>query len=232
MQLTALDAANLLGVTEPTLYRWLRSGELGSTRVNDQYRFSRFDLLEFAAARGLPISPGLLSGLAMESRTLPSLAGALRAGGIHRVGGADRAAVLAALVERLPVDRRSDRETLHRVLLAREALGTTALGDGVAIPHPRNPIVLRIPAPAVTVCYLERPVDLGAADAKPVHSLVTILSPSTRVHLHVLALVAAVLRDPAVRRLLEAHADAEELLREVGKVEGELAARGTAEPPR
>lgn len=231
MQLTVRDAARLLGVSETTLHRWLRSGELGSTRVNDQFRFSRFDLLEFAAARGLPISPELLAGLSAESRVLPSLCEAVRAGGVHRgLEGSDRGSILRALVERLRLPRAADRETLHRVLLAREALGSTALGNGVAIPHPRNPIVLRMTAPAVAVSYLERPADFGAKDGRPVHTIVAILSPSTRVHLHLLALVAAALRDPAVLRLLEARAGEEELLRELARVEAALSAPRAGEP--
>src|SRR5512134_2371952 len=146
MQLTARDAARLLGVPEATLERWLKGGELSATRVDDQYRLNRIDLLEFAAARGMEISPELLAEL--EQPQLPNLAEAIRAGGVHRgVSGRDKASILRAVVDRLPLPRDADREMLHRVLLAREALGSTGFGNGIAIPHPRNPIVLRVPTP-------------------------------------------------------------------------------------
>lgn len=224
MQLTARDAARLLGVSEATLYRWLKSGELGATRVNEQYRLNRIDLLEFAAARNMDISPELLGHL--EQPQLPSLADAIRAGGVHRgLAGADKAEILRAVVERLPLPRPEDRELLHRVLLAREALGSTGFGNGIAIPHPRNPIVLRIPTPEVAICYLDRPVDFAALDGRPVHTLVTVVSPSTRTHLHLLALVAASLRDPAVVAALEARAGADDLVREISRVEAAIAER-------
>ncbi len=224
MQLTARDAARLLGVPEATLERWLRSGDLPATRLNDQYRLNRIDLLEFAAARNLEISPELLAEL--EQPQLPSLAEAIRAGGVHPgVPGADKAGVLEAVVQRLPLPRVADRDLVLRMLLAREALGSTGFGNGVAIPHPRNPIVLRVQQPAVAICYLERPIDFGALDGKPVHTLVTLVSPSTRAHLHLLALVAAALRDPAVVAALEHRADADALVAEVARVEAEIAAR-------
>lgn len=230
MQLTPRDAARLLGVSEATLERWLRSGELAATRLDDQYRLNRIDLLEFAAARNLDVSPELLGEL--EQPRLPSLADAIRAGGVHRgIAGADKASILRAVVERLPLPPGVDRELLHHVLLAREALGSTGFGNGVAIPHPRNPIVLRVARPAVAVCYLERPVDFAALDGKPVHTLVTLITPSTRTHLHLLALVAAALRDPAVVERLERRADAEELVREVSRVEAALAARRAGGEP-
>jgi PTS system nitrogen regulatory IIA component len=227
MQLTARDAARLLGVSEATLYRWLKSGELAATRVNDQYRLNRIDLLEFAAGRNMDISADLLAE--MEQPQLPSLAEAIRAGGVHRgLSGTDKSTILRAVVDRLPLPRPGDRELLHRVLLAREALGSTGFGNGIAIPHPRNPIVLRIPKPEVAVCYLDRPVDFEALDGKAVHTLVTVVSPSTRTHLHLLAIIAAAVRDPAVLARLEARAGAEELVPEIERVEAAIAARRAA----
>lgn len=230
MQLTARDAARLLGVPESTLHRWVKSGELAATRVDERYRLNKIDLLEFASSRNLDISPELLAEL--EQPQLPSLADAVRAGGVHRdVSGADKASILRAVVARLPLPHQADREQLHRVLLAREALGSTAFGNGIAIPHPRNPIVLRIAKPEVAICYLDRPIDFDALDGKPVHTLVTLVSPSTRAHLHLLALVAAALRDPAVLAKLQARADADALVPELARVEAALAARRGAGKP-
>jgi PTS system nitrogen regulatory IIA component len=225
MQLTSREAARLLGVDEPTLDRWIRDGDLPAARVNDQHRLNRVDLLEFAAARNLDVSPALLEDLG-EAQALPSLADAIRAGGVHRdVPGADKGAILRAVVERLPLPRGVDRTMLHHVLLAREALGSTAFGNGVALPHARNPIVLRVARPAVAICYLARAVEFDALDGRPVHTLVTLVCPSTRCHLHLLALAAAALRDPAVVARLSERAGADALVREVARFENELAAR-------
>lgn len=233
MQLTTRDAARLLGVSESTLYRWLKGGELNATRVNDQYRFNRIDLLEFASSRNLEISPELLAQLEADQPQLPSLGDALRAGGVHTgVSGADKASILRAVVDRMPLKGPAERELLHRVLLAREALGSTAFGNGIAIPHPRNPIVLHVRRPEVAICYLDHPVEFEALDGKPVHTLVTLVSPSTRAHLHLLAVVAQALRDPGVVAKLEARAGVDELVPELARVEAALAARraGAANP--
>jgi PTS system nitrogen regulatory IIA component len=232
MQLTSREAARLLGVAEPTLERWIRDGDLAATRVNDRYRLNRIDLLEFAAARNLDVSPALLEDLE-QPQALPGLAEAIRAGGVHRdVPGEGKATILKAVVARLPLPGDVDRVMLHHVLLAREALGSTGFGNGIALPHARNPIVLRVARPAVAVCYLASPVDFDALDGKPVHTLVTLVCPSTRAHLHLLALVAAALRDPGVLAAVEARADADALVREVARFEAELAARraGAAKP--
>jgi PTS system nitrogen regulatory IIA component len=232
MHLSAREAARLLGVSEAQLEKWLKSGELASSRINDQYRLNRIDLLEFASSRSLDISPDLLEGL--EQLQLPSLADAIRAGGVHGgITGKDKAAILRAVVDRLQNVSKGERDLLHRVLVAREALGSTGFGNGLAIPHPRNPIVLRVQRPEVAICYLEPPADFDALDGKPVHTLFTVVTPSTRAHLHLLALIAQVSRDPAFVAALEARADADALLREVERVEAAVAARrggGTPTP--
>jgi PTS system nitrogen regulatory IIA component len=198
--------------------------------VNEQYRLNKIDLLEFASSRNMEISPELLAEL--EQPQLPSLAEAVRAGGVHRnVSGADKASILRAVVDRLPLPRQADREQLHRVLLAREALGSTGFGNGIAIPHPRNPIVLRIAKPEAAVCYLDRPIDFDSLDGKPVHTLITLVCPSTRTHLHLLARVAAALRDPGVLAKLQARADVDALIPELERVEAALAARRGNEKP-
>lgn len=227
MQLSERDAARLLGVPEATLQRWLKSGELAASRVNEQYRLNRIDLLEFASSRGLEISPELLAEL--EQPALPSLADAVRAGGVHHgVAGTDKASTLRALVDRLALPREADRDLVHRMLLAREALGSTGVGNGIAIPHARNPIVLHVPTPAVAISYLDRPVDFEALDGKPVHTLVLLVSPSTRAHLHLLALVAAALRDPGVLARLDARAGADDLVPEIARVEVAIAEKRAA----
>lgn len=231
MQLTEREAARLLGVDEAAVERWVRDRELPATRVDDRWRLNPVDLLEFAAARNLDVSPALLEGV--EPQALPGLADAIRAGGVHRdVPGDDRAAVLRAVVDRLPLPRGVDRAMLHHVLLAREALGSTGFGNGIALPHARNPIVLRVARPAVAICYLARPVEFDALDGKPVHTLVTLVCPSTRAHLHLIALAAAALRDPGVLAALASRADAAALVQEVARFEADLAARraGSARP--
>ena len=221
MQLTVRDAARLLGVTEQVLERWVRRGELPAQLVDDRYRFNRIELLEWAAQRKMPVSAEILEEPGLSARALPTLSQAVRTGGIHRglVGG-DKDRLLREMVERLPAPPGFDREFLFQMVRAREHLGSTSLGNGIAIPHPREPIVLRVDRPAVAIYFADPPVDFG--DGPPVHTLCLLVSPSTRLHLHLLAAVAAVLRDPAVAAQLAARAPDAEILAEIERVEGAL----------
>lgn len=228
VKLLVRDAARLLDVSEKTIYRWIKQGSIPVYRINEQYRFNRAELLEWATSRRISISPEIFHEADAEAVDLPDLREALSAGGInYRIGGRDKDTVLAAVVDAMRLPEEVDREFLVRVLLAREALGSTAIGDGIAIPHVRNPVVLHLARPTITLCFLEHPVDFGALDGKPVNTLFTLVSPTVRAHLHLLSRLSFALRqscflDPVLRQ-----ASREELLEGIARADAVAKRRGT-----
>jgi nitrogen PTS system EIIA component len=228
MQLTVRDAARILAVSEKTVYRWIKQGRLPGYRINDQFRFNRAELLEWATAQRINVSPEIFAESDGSAQAAPSLSEALRAGGIHyRVGGTDKASVLGSIVDLLQLPEEVDRAFLLKVLLARESLGSTGIGEGIAIPHVRNPIVLHIPRAMVTLCFLENPIDFAALDGRPVEVLFTLISPTVRSHLGLLSRLAFILREPSFKEALARRASRQELLDALAGAEAQLA---TAEP--
>ena len=196
MNLSVRDTAGLLKVSEKTIYRWIKQQAIPAYRVQEQYRFNRAEILEWATSRRLNVSSEIFTEPEAEGQPVPSLLDALEAGGVfYRVSGYDKESALREVVELLRLPDEVDREFLLRVLLAREAIAPTAVGDGIAIPHVRNPVVLHVGRPSLSLCFLERPIEYGALDGKPVDTLFTIISPTTRAHLHLMAKLSFVLRD-------------------------------------
>jgi len=221
MQLTVRDVAGLLNVSEKTVYRWIKAQEIPAYRINEQYRFHRAELLEWATARRIGVSADIYRE--EGEGPLPSLAEAVLAGGIaYRLVATDVKSALRAVVEAMRLPEAVDREQLLQVLLAREALASTAIGDGVAIPHVRNPIVLHVARPAITLCFLERPVDFGALDGKPVHCLFTMVSPTVRAHLTLLSRLAFAMRDAGFQDAIRRQALRDEILTELRRVEASV----------
>ncbi len=219
MQLTVKDAAKLLQVSERTVYRWITEGSIPSFRVHDQHRFNRVELLEWATSRRIPVSPEIFDEPEGE-QPIPSLSEALERGGIHyRVSGTDPASVLRSVVSLMHLPEEVDREFLYSVFLARERLGSTGVGDGIAIPHVRNPIVLAMDEPVVSLCYPARPLDFGASDGLPVRALFLLVTPTVRAHLHLLSRLAALLSNARFRDAVKAEAGRDEILRLARDVE-------------
>jgi PTS system nitrogen regulatory IIA component len=223
MNLSVRDAANLLKVSEKTVYRWIKQQTVPAYRVQDQYRFNRAELLEWATSRRLNVSSEIFLEPEAEGQPIPSLSAALEAGGVfYRISGSDKEAALHEVVQVLRLPEEVDRDFLLRVLLAREAIAPTAIGDGIAIPHVRNPVVLHVRRPLITLCFLERPIPYGALDGKPVGTLFTIISPTTRAHLHLMSKLSFVLRDSRVRRVVREQAPRQAILQQIGRAEEQL----------
>jgi nitrogen PTS system EIIA component len=222
MNLNVRDASKLLKVSEKTIYRWIDQGKLPALRIHDQYRFNRVELLEWATARRINVSPDIFTE-PESAEPMPGLHAALQAGGIfYRLEGRSKAEVLRSVVEHMRLPEAVDREFLLRVLQAREELASTGVGDGIAIPHVRYPVVLHVAAPTLTLGFLEHPVDFGALDGRPVHALFVLASPTVRAHLHLLSHLGYTLRDPDFRAALKQQASREELLERLRTLEAAL----------
>jgi PTS system nitrogen regulatory IIA component len=213
MELTVRDVAKLLNVSEKTVYRWIQGSELPAYKVHEQYRFNRAELLEWATGRKVNVSAEIFEEPDEGPASLPPFSAALEAGGVfYRVGGTDRESVLRAVVAFLRLPDAVDRDFLFRVLLAREQMGSTAVGEGIAMPHVRNPIVLHVERPSITLCFLERPIDFQALDGAPVNTLFTVISPTVRGHLHLLSRLAFALRTPEFRSAVKRQLPVEDIL--------------------
>ncbi len=226
MQLTVRDVARILSVNETTVYRWIKEAALPGYRVNNQYRFNRAELFEWATAHQVKVSADLFTESADDAEQFGTLSDALTAGGIaYNLPGTDKASALRSVVQDMPLPDQVHRDFLLEILLAREALASTGIGDGIALPHVRNPIVLRVPQPVIRLCFLAQPVDFDAIDGQPVYCLFTIISPTVRFHLHLLSQISFALRDPAFKAAIEKRAPQEELFGHLQRIDRELSAR-------
>ena len=226
MQLSTRDVSEALAVSEATITRWIRQRGLPGRHVAGQYRFNRAELLEWATSNGVRVPASLFEHFDDEDEPTPGLGEAIELGGIfYGLRDTDRDGALRAMVEVLPLPDGMDRELLLRLFLAREAAASTGVGEGIALPHVRNPIVLHVPRPMVSLCFLERPVDFGTLDGKPVHVLFAVISPTMRGHLQLLSRLAYAIHDVKFRAKVTSQAPAEAILREARRIDAALADR-------
>ena len=129
-------------------------------------------------------------------------------------GGA-KEQVLKELVQALKAEGLvEDEEGAVRVILEREALGSTGIGDGVAIPHGK------LKGLSSMLCAFGRSVQgvpFDAVDRQPVHIFFLLLAPeeTTGLHLKMLSRISRILRDASFRRKLMEQVRAPELYREI-----------------
>lgn len=94
-----------------------------------------------------------------------------------------------------------DEDVLFESLVAREKLGSTGFGNGIAIPHCR---LIGCNAPISAVLHLETAVDFDAIDGEPVDLLFVLLVPAaaTDEHLELLRQIASIFEQDDVRERL------------------------------
>ena len=103
-----------------------------------------------------------------------------------------------------------NEKAILEILLQREKLGSTGVGNGVAIPHGK---LAKLSKVFGLFARLERPIDFEALDGQPVDLIFLLLAPEAAGadHLKALARVARLLRDPEVAQKLRNSHDAEAL---------------------
>jgi PTS system nitrogen regulatory IIA component len=117
-----------------------------------------------------------------------SLAELIERGGVlYNVPGNSPREILTGIINTVPVSLSIKKDELLKAVLEREALMSTGIGKGIALPHPRNPVIRDGEQQFVTIAFPAYPVDWNALDGKPVHTIMLIAAASAKEHLHILS---------------------------------------------
>lgn len=138
------------------------------------------------------------------------------------IRGKTKKDILTELVEQLKAAGLiRDVDTVVKIIMEREALGSTGIGDGVAIPHGKMKDAGNI------LCAFgisKNGVDFDSVDGEPVHIFFLVLAPedSASQHLKILSRISRILRDQSFRKKLlklsDAHAIHESIMEEDDKL--------------
>ena len=103
-------------------------------------------------------------------------------------------------------------EQIYNALCAREQVLSTAVGNGIALPHARASIIKDESDQKICVVYLKNPIDMQAPDEREVYVMFVLLTQNSQVHLKVLTALAGLFRNLRFRKALETHASEAEIL--------------------
>ncbi len=218
--LSPKEAADLLGVPLDTFLRWVRQGKILLKERNGKTGIPYRELEQWARERHIHLEPRREKGDIRREENVDLLDACRRGGVFFGVKASSVEDFLTRAVEMIPLPPEVDRENLLDRLLQREHMASTALGDGVAVPHPRKPLA-ELDQPIVFTFFLAEPLDFHAMDGKPVRVVFLMLSPSTREHLKLLSQLAFFLQSPAARAALDQCRSEEEFYRALETLGGE-----------
>jgi len=137
----------------------------------------------------------------------------IQQGGVYyNVSGDKPEAVFADAVSRLVLPKGVEAGPLYTGICEREGLMTTSIGHGIALPHPRTPLVSEEKDERIFVCFLDKAVNFDAMDGKLVYVLFMILSTGSQSHLRVLSRLSYLFQQDSFRDILKNKPDTGELI--------------------
>ena len=204
--MTLHDVAVYLQLNERTVLKMAQNGEIPATKVVNQWRFMRSLVNEWLMYKIETLPPHLDTDeeKLKEEVKLHRLA-RLELMNLDIVPG-DKMKVLGQLTFPMIESRFLTRRKyfLDR-LIERENMMTTALGNGVAVPHPRHPILNLFPECAISIGICKDGTEFGADNGQLVYVFFTVCSSDDARHLRILAKIAGFASNKAyVRKLIKA----------------------------
>jgi PTS system nitrogen regulatory IIA component len=155
-----------------------------------------------------------------------SLVDLIQRGGVLRdIAGNTPKDVLACIIHHIHLPSSLTTDVLLQAILERENLMATSIGGGIAIPHPRNPLLSEENEQFTAIAFLKQPVEWQALDGVPVQHVILLVSSSARAHLHSLSRVHFLCQEETFRLLLAEQASKEEIIRAVDIIEKEWGAK-------
>ena len=236
MDLKIKDVADLLNVSETTIRRWLVDGKIPAYRMSNQYRFSRIEIENWMmrcklkpSDAGFPFAEDQIYPPAQEQQESSQRGGmqqfslyrAIHKGGVlTQVAGETKEQLIRGAMKLVAPKLGLDADVLSELLLDREKLMPTALNHGIAVPHTRD--LLQGPFDQIVVVFPYEPIEYGALDGKPVHTLFFLFSSADKRHLHLLAKLAHLSSNQEALEFLQARPPRDKLLEYIRDWEAKL----------
>ncbi len=195
------DVMDIFELPEKEIVRFIKSKAFPVHTINHQNLFNKEEIQEWAIKNNITLSEKLLS---LAGSELPvSLSGLIQKGGIiYGVRGKDSRELLTEAVGRMNLPPELTVEDVLASLIEREEMMPTGVGRGIAIPHPRTPIIADVDHESITVCSVAGTVDYHSVDGRNVHTLFIILSANAKRHLEILSKLLFLCQQPKFVNML------------------------------
>jgi PTS system nitrogen regulatory IIA component len=196
MKLTIHEVAESLNLPLNTIERWVRQGRIPIRKSGNVYTIKETTLQKWADKHSLSFSLSQKKNHQDKNSVPDTLLSAMQRGSVlYNIKGQTLEEILQYAIDNIQGSLIKNKEELFNALIEREALASTGIGNGVAIPHPRTPLSEMQDNAAIITCFLDKSVDFEAIDNKPVFILFILLSVSVKTHLHLLSRISFCVRN-------------------------------------
>jgi nitrogen PTS system EIIA component len=210
VELKIKDIAQLLVLPEKEIQKLVKAKEIPHQIIQDRVVFNKEKIIEWALGRNIPLN---ISGNAhFEEYQIKSLLPLLTKQSFFYNCTFTEDTYIDQMTQLASFDKSIDRAVVVQLLKSRESLMSTAIGNGISLPHPRIPLVIGRDKPLIHFFFPSAPLNLNALDGEPVHTLILIISQTTKQHLSLLAHISYLLSKKEIQHAFKARLPYPELL--------------------
>lgn len=222
MDLKVKDVADLLNVTESTVENWIMGGIIPNYCINGEHHFSRTEVEGWVITQKLSKTDGIspfnhrqlnsTSTITSSGSKQYSLFRAIHKGDVlDHIAGHSKEEMIRSTMRHVAPHLHLDADMMSELLIDRENMMPTALNHGIGVPHTRESL-LSAHHDAVVVVFPQAPLEYGALDGEPVHTLFFLFACEDKRHLHLLAKIAHLSDQPVARTFFQSKPSKGELL--------------------
>jgi len=210
LDLTIKDISNLLLMKEKDILNLIKKKEIPFQTINDKLLFNKQRMVEWALSRNIPIN---ISGdKKMSEYHVDTLNTILDQNSFFYDCRLSENSYIEQMVNLIELEKNVDRGIIVQLLKNREELMSTAIGNGISLPHPRIPLMVGRYKPILNFFFAEKPLDLKSLDGKPVHTFILLISQTIKQHLSLLAHLSFLLSKETFRFALEKRLNYSEII--------------------
>ncbi len=217
MNLNIKDISHLLMLPEKEVQQLVKKKEIPFQNLQDKVVFNKQQIIEWALSRNLPIN---ISGhKKLSEYHIESLRALLDKDSFHYNCKLTETAYIEQMISQINFEKNVDIEIIIQLLKSRESMMSTAIGNGISLPHPRLPLMVGTKKPLIHFFFPYKPLELISIDGKPVHTLILLISQTIKQHLSLIAHLSFLISKEVFRFALENRLKHDEILDIIKKIE-------------
>lgn len=210
MDLSVKEVSSFLMLNEKDILKLVKQREIPHHLIQDKIYFNKQHLIEWALMHSHPIN--LAGHRHFEEYIVKSILPIIDEQSFFYNEPLTETNYIECMVQRAKFHNPVDRDVVIQLLKSREQLMSTAIGNGIALPHPRIPLMLGQEKPIIHFFFPAQPLALNSIDGLPVHTFILLISQTVKQHLSLLAHISYLLSKPDFRTALNQQKPARELL--------------------
>lgn len=216
MDFTIKDVSVLLDKPEKEIQSLIKENIIPFQEIQDKIVFNKQQIVEWALIRNIPINISNHSN--MGEYQVKELSTILNDNSFFYDCAFSESSYFEQMLNLVQLDANVDKSIIIQLLKNREGLMSTAIGNGISLPHPRIPLMVGR-SPLINFFFTQRPLDLKSIDGKPVHTIILLISQTIKQHLSLLARLSFLLSQETFRSALENRLDCKNILETVSHIE-------------